>query len=493
MQPQSKNQNNKDQSRQTMDSAHHFDPTILREYDIRGQLGKNLDEADAYALGLAFGTFIARKKPTEERNPKVCVGYDGRHSSPSLSEALIKGLVAAGMSVENVGLGPSPMLYFAVKDRMADAGIMVTGSHNPPDYNGFKMMMQTGPVYGEMIQEIGRIAATGNFVSGQGHTIKIDIQDVYVERLLKDLEGRRPLTIAWDAGNGAAGEILQKLTARLPGKHILLYADIDGNFPNHHPDPTVDENLADLQKAVAENGCDLGIAFDGDGDRIGVVDEKGKVLRCDILMTIYARDILAERPGAPVIGDIKCSQVMFNEIARMGGKPVMWKTGHSLIKSKMSELKAPLAGELSGHIFFADKYYGFDDALYCAVRLMNALNDADGPLSTLTADLPVLYNTPEVRFDVPEEEKFGIVPRIIEALKAQNLPDVKINDTDGARVSTPEGWWLLRASNTQSVLVARAESSSPAGLARLTAMAKDAVAALGYTLEFPPIQEHENG
>ncbi len=464
-------------------APYQFDPTILREYDIRGQLDKNLSEDDAYALGLSFGTFVRRNAGKDEC--KICVGYDGRKSSPALAEALISGLTATGALVENVGLGPSPMLYFAVKDRMADAGIMVTGSHNPPDYNGFKMALQSAPVFGGMIQEIGKIAAAGDFETGEGSASDIDIKATYVERLLKDMEGARNLTIAWDNGNGAAGEILQMLIAKLPGKHILLFEDIDGAFPNHHPDPTVDENLIDLQKAVKENGCDLGIAFDGDGDRIGVVDERGTVLRCDILMTIYARDILEEHPGAPIIGDVKCSQVMFDEIAALGGEPVMWKTGHSLIKSKMNELKAPLAGELSGHIFFADKYYGFDDALYCAVRLINAVNNSDGPLSTLTAELPTLFNTPEVRFEVPEEEKFSIVPRIIETLKAAPQDGVAIDDIDGVRVTTPDGWWLLRPSNTQSVLVARAESSSTEGLKRLKTHACGLVEALGYTLEFP--------
>lgn len=461
-------------------TPYHFDPTILREYDIRGQVGKNLGEADAFALGQAFGSFVKR-----QGGHKICVGYDGRHSSPALAQALTEGLVSTGMDVESVGLGPTPMLYFAAKDRKADGGIMVTGSHNPPDYNGFKMMLQTGPVFGETIQELGQIAQSGDFEQGTGTAHVIDICDQYVERLLKDLTNDRPLKIVWDAGNGAAGEILQRLTARLPGEHTLLYEDIDGHFPNHHPDPTVDENLEDLIREVKAQGGDLGIAFDGDGDRIGVVDEKGNVLRCDILMTIYARDILAELPGAPIIGDVKCSQVMFDEIARLGGKPVMWKTGHSLVKAKMAELKAPLAGELSGHIFFADKYYGFDDALYCAVRLINALADVDEGLSALTKHLPVLHNTPEVRAEVDEAQKFQIVPQIIENLKKQADADMKLDTIDGVRVSTQDGWWLVRPSNTQNVLVSRAESSTSEGLKRLTDMVSAEIEKLGYKMEFP--------
>lgn len=461
-----------------------FDPTILREYDIRGQIGKNLSEQDAYALGRAFATFL-NDIPAMNANHKVCVGYDGRISSPALSDALINGLKDSGIDVISVGLGPTPMLYFAVKHLDADAGIMVTGSHNPSDYNGFKMTLNKSPIFGDKIQEIGALSASGNLKQKSEGSLEIlDIQDAYVDRLLKDLTVTRDMRVAWDSGNGAAGEILRRLSAKLPGKHILLFDDIDGNFPNHHPDPTVDKNLVDLQRVVAENKCDLGIAFDGDGDRIGVIDENGDVLRCDILMTIYAREVIKTHPNAPIIGDVKCSQVMFDEINKMGGRGVMWKTGHSLIKDKMRELSAPLAGELSGHIFFADKYYGYDDALYCAVRLLNELEHADGGLSKLTAHLPKLHNTPEVRFTVDEAEKFALVPRVLESLKAQANDNTALDDIDGVRVSTPDGWWLLRPSNTQDVLVARAESDSAEGLKRLTDMAVHEVKKLGYTLVF---------
>lgn len=457
--------------------AHNFHPTVLREYDIRGIVGETLSEGDALALGKAFGTHIKR-----QGGHKVCVGYDGRHSSPAMADALIDGLVSTGMQVENVGLGPTPMLYFAVKDRMADAGVMVTGSHNPSHYNGFKMTQQSGPVFGEIIQQIGALAAAGDFETGDGEQMDVDVKDTYVDRLLKDFEGRSDMTVAWDAGNGAAGEILQRLTEKLPGNHILLYEDIDGDFPNHHPDPTVDKNLADLREAVAQNNCDLGIAFDGDGDRIGVVDEKGTILRCDILMTIYARDVLEENPGAAIIGDVKCSKVMFEEIARLGGNPVMWKTGHSLIKAKMAELKAPLAGELSGHIFFADKYYGFDDALYCAIRLLNAT--AEDNLSTLTKDLPTLHSTPETRIEVDEAEKFGIVPKVVENLKKIDNDQMQIDDIDGIRVTQPEGWWILRPSNTQNALVARIEGESEEALAMLKTMLQDELKKVGYDIVF---------
>lgn len=459
-------------------SPHSFDPVILREYDIRGEVGKNLSEADAFALGLAFGTYVRRKG-----GHTIAVGYDGRTTSPSLSGELIRGLTQTGLEVFTIGLGPTPMLWFTVKHRKLDAGIMVTGSHNPAHYNGFKMTLQKEPVYGTVIQNIGDIAAKGDFIisATAGPVHDLPVQSDYVHRVLEDYNSGRPLSIAWDCGNGATGHVLRDIVAKLPGKHVVLFDDIDGSFPNHHPDPTVDKNLADLRKAVKENACDLGIAFDGDGDRIGVIDENGDILRCDTLLALYAAEILEERPGAPIIGDIKCSQTLFDEVRRLGGTPVMWKTGHSLVKAKMAELNAPLAGELSGHIFFADRYYGFDDALYCAIRLINLVAKSAGGLSTLTEHLPRLSSTPEIRVDVPEEEKFNIVPRIIAALKSRN---VEISDIDGVRVTTPDGWWLIRPSNTQSCLSARAEGKNPQSLEALKAMAVEELGKLGYSLNF---------
>ncbi|HPF78709.1 MAG TPA: phosphomannomutase/phosphoglucomutase [Alphaproteobacteria bacterium] len=462
-----------------MPPPHNYHPSILREYDIRGIVGETLTEADALIIGCAFGTKIRRLG-----GDHVCVGYDGRESSPLFAERLVQGLRSTGVNVENIGLGPTPMLYFAVKDRKADGGIMITGSHNPSEYNGFKMTLQNAPVFGQAVQELGEIAAAADYEQGEGTLSTPDIKDDYVARLLKDLKAKRPLKIVWDNGNGAAGEILRRLTDKLDGEHILLYDEIDGNFPNHHPDPTVDKNLEDLKRTVLERKFDLGIAFDGDGDRIGVVDETGHVLRCDALMTIYAKDVLSRHPGAAIIGDVKCSQVMFDEIARLGGKPIMWNTGHSLVKAKMVEENAPLAGELSGHIFFKDGYYGYDDALYCAVRLMNAVADTDAPFSSLSAHLPKLFNTPEVRIEVDEETKFDLVPQIAENLKPLEGKDFQINDIDGVRVTTPEGWWLLRPSNTQNVLVSRVEASSEEGLEKLKAMVEQEVAKTGYNFKF---------
>ncbi|NUB24887.1 phosphoglucomutase/phosphomannomutase PgmG [Azospirillum brasilense] len=445
-----------------MSEAHTFHPTVLREYDIRGIVGSTLTAADARAVGRAFGTVVARGG-----GKTVCVGYDGRLSSPELEAAMVDGLVACGLHVLRIGLGPTPMLYFATRDREAAAGIMITGSHNPPDYNGIKMMLGKGPVYGRQILDIGAIASKADYVSGEGSSEQLDIKDAYVERLLRDYDGTRDLTIAWDAGNGASGEILRRLTAKLPGKHVLLFDEIDGNFPNHHPDPTVEKNLVDLKAAVAEHGCDIGIGFDGDGDRIGAIDHLGRVVWGDQLVAIYAADVLKSHPGATIIADVKASQTLFDEIARLGGNPLMWKTGHSLLKAKMAETGSPLAGEMSGHIFFADKWYGFDDALYCAVRLIGLVSKLNQPLSELRDRLPDVVNTPETRFQVSEERKFQVVQEVKARLKAEGAD---INDIDGVRVKTADGWWLLRASNTQDVLVARAESGTPEGLERLKGM-----------------------
>ncbi len=465
--------------------AYNFDPEILREYDIRGQINKNLSVNDAYAVGCAYGTYVKR----QTGGNRVCLGYDGRESSVDFQKAVAAGLMAMGIQVERVGLGPTPMLYFAVKDRKADAGLMITGSHNPADYNGFKMTLQNSPVYGDAVQEIGRIAREGDFDLGEGSLSDHDIQDQYVDRLMRDcllLKGGKAMKIAWDCGNGAAGEIVRRLTKKLPGEHILLFDEIDGNFPNHHPDPTVDKNLQDLIRVVRDEKCDLGVAFDGDADRVGAVDEKGNILRCDNLITIYARDVLKRHPGAPIIGDVKCSQVMYDEIKKMGGNPVMWKTGHSLIKAKMYEMKAPLAGELSGHIFFGDGWYGFDDGIYCAIRLVDAVIAANGPASSLTESLPEIFNTPEIRFEVDEVEKFNLVTAVVKSVKerAQNNPDITVNDIDGARVNTPDGWWLIRASNTQNVLVTRCEAQSEDGLERLMDMVREEGLKIGYNIAF---------
>jgi phosphomannomutase len=442
-------------------AAHRFDPTVLREYDIRGVIGETLGTADALAVGRAFGTVVSRGGGTS-----ICLGYDGRLSSPELSAAVADGLEQCGLRVRRIGLGPTPMLYYAVHTTGADGGIMVSGSHNPPEYNGFKFMLGTAAFFGGEIQNLGDIAAAGDFADGQGSIEDDAILDRYVERLTADFHGGRALEVVWDAGNGAAGQAMVKLCAGLPGRHVLLNEDIDGTFPAHHPDPTVPENLVQLCEAVVREGCDFGVAFDGDGDRIGAVDGEGRILWGDQLMILLAADVLAANPGATVIADVMVSQVFFDEIERLGGRPLMCRSGHSLIKAKMVETGAKLAGEMSGHIFFADRYYGFDDALYAAVRLLECLSQGTESLAQMRDRLPQPVNTPELRFPCSETRKFGVVEEVCARLREEGA---EIVDVDGVRVTTADGWWLLRASNTQDVLVARCEAADRAGLERLCA------------------------
>src|SRR5690349_8439849 len=335
-------------------TAHKFDPTILREYDIRGVVGKQVHPADARAIGRTFGTIVKRAG-----GKRVALGYDGRLSSPELAAACVEGLTAAGIDVVDIGVAATPMLYFAVYHFDTDGGIQITGSHNPPDYNGFKMMIGKKSFFGEEIQKLGAMAAKGDWESGQGKAESKAILAAYAERLLRDVKPGKKLKVAWDTGNGAVGVSIRAVVDKLPGEHFVLNEKVDGTFPAHHPDPTVPENLKELQAKVKKEGCDLGIAFDGDGDRIGAIDGKGRILWGDQLLILWARDVLKSHPGATIIGDVKASQALFDEIQQAGGTPLMWKTGHSLIKTKLAELNAPLAGEMSGHVFFADTFYGF--------------------------------------------------------------------------------------------------------------------------------------
>ena len=443
--------------------GHRLDPTILREYDIRGTVPDTLGPVDARIIGRAFATIMG-----ERGFQTAAVGYDGRLTSPELEAALVEGLTASGVDVCRVGLGPTPMLYFAQATLPADAGLMVTGSHNPPDYNGIKLVLSGKPFFADDIRLLGKRAAKGDFAEGEGVVTEKSLMNDYVARLLEDYEpAETPPKVAWDAGNGAAGEALRLLTGGIPGTHILLNDRIDGTFPAHHPDPTVESNLDQLKEAVASEGCDLGIAFDGDGDRIGVIDGKGRVLWGDQLLVILARDVLADNPGATVIADVKASRVFFDEITRLGGKPLMWKAGHSHIKNKMAETGAPLAGEMSAHIFFKHRYYGYDDALYAAVRLLSVLNRWGDTLAAALDRLPAFANTPELRFDCPEDRKFAVIGEVHDRLK--KTEGIIIHDIDGVRVENEDGWWLLRASNTQAVLVARCESETADGLVRLKA------------------------
>jgi phosphomannomutase len=454
-----------------MTDAHRFDPTVLREYDIRGIVGETLSAADARAVGRGFGTAVVRGG-----GRKVALGRDGRLSSPELAQAVAEGLAACGLEVTDVGVGPTPMLYFAAREYGYDGGLMVTGSHNPAEYNGFKMMIGKASFWGGDIQALGKRAAAGDYAQGSGQIGQRPVHDAYVARLLRDYRPGKELKVVWDAGNGAAGPIMTALTRQLPGRHVLLNAEIDGTFPAHHPDPTVPKNLAQLQEAVRREKADVGIAFDGDADRIGVVDGEARILWGDQILALLARDVLAARPGATIIADVKASQVLFDEIARLGGNPLMWRTGHSIIKTKMAETGAPLAGEMSGHIFFADTWYGFDDALYAGVRLLSLLARLPESLTVLRDRLPQAVNTPELRFPCREDRKFAVVDEVKARLAKSGA---RFSDVDGVRVSTADGWWLLRASNTQDVLVARCEAKDEAGLARLKALLVGQVQASG--------------
>ena len=450
--------------------AHTFNSTILRDYDIRGIVGDTLTEADAYALGRSYAALAH-----DEGARRIAVGRDGRTHSPMLEAELVRGLTEGGVDVVQIGMGPSPMLYFATHLLDVDGGIQVTGSHNPADYNGFKLLLNGRSVFGAEIQAIGERAAAGDWSDGEGAVEEVNIREAYVDRLLKDFSGK-PFRIGWDAGNGAAGPVLDMLVAGLPGDHHVIYAEVDGAFPNHHPDPTVEANLADLKQLVADKSLDFGIAFDGDGDRIGAVDGMGRVIWGDQLMLILAEAVLRDCPGATIIADVKASQVLFDGIAALGGRPLMWKTGHSLIKAKMKETGAPLAGEMSGHIFFKHRWYGFDDALYAAVRLIEAVSQSGQSLTEIMDAMPKSVATPELRFPVDEPRKFAIVEEVRERLTADGA---KVDATDGVRVSTADGWWLLRASNTQDVLVARAEAKEQAGLDRLVAQIDEQLAKSG--------------
>ena len=457
--------------------THQFHPTVLREYDIRGIIGETLGEKDAYAIGRGFATLLG-----QAGGRTVAVGYDGRLSSPMLEEALVRGINDSGLDAVRVGMGPTPMLYYAeASAEDVQGGIQITGSHNPANYNGFKMVFQGRPFFGDDIQELGRLAAAGSWSEGTGTHQTREVLHAYVARMLEGLAGidRAELAkfkIGWDAGNGAAGPALELLTHNLPGEHHLLFTQVDGTFPNHHPDPTEEKNLADLKALVAAKNLDFGVAFDGDGDRIGAIDGTGRVIWGDQLLMIYAEDLLRVLPGAAIIADVKASRALFERVLQLGGRPTMWKTGHSLIKSKMKEIGAPLAGEMSGHVFFAHQYYGFDDALYAAIRLIAASVRLGKSVTELRGEMPALVNTPELRFQVDESRKFAVVEEVRDRLSAAGAD---VDATDGVRVSTADGWWLLRASNTQDVLVARAESDNQAGLDRLMGQIDAQLAASG--------------
>jgi len=427
-------------------------PTIFREYDIRGVADSELLSPDVEQLGLGLGTYMLR----HSGGRKINVGRDCRLSSTRLRDALVKGLLASGCDVTDIGTVPTPVLYFSAQHLNANGGIMITGSHNPPEYNGFKSVCGTGTIHGEAIQEVRRIIERQDFERGSGQLATIDAVTPYVDEIASQFRFDRRIKVVADAGNGTAGPVMHRIFEKLNVDATELFFEMDGHFPNHHPDPTVPANLAHLIEKVRETRAELGIAFDGDSDRIGAVDEKGDVIYGDMLLLVYAREILTRKPGATFIGEVKCSQVMYDQIAKLGGKGIMYKTGHSLIKAKMKEEHAELAGEMSGHMFFADRYRGYDDALYSACRLIEIVAKSGRPLSAQLAGLPKMVSTPEIRVDCPDEVKFDLVQRVAAHFKKTH----KTVDIDGVRVIFPEGWGLLRASNTQPVLVMRFEAAN---------------------------------
>lgn len=455
-------------------SARALNPTIIREYDIRGVAGETLFAEDAYAIGRSFASIAAEQAG---RAVTLSAGRDGRLSSPKLYDALVQGMQDAGASVKAIGMGPTPMLYFSVYHLNTDGGIMLTGSHNPKTHNGTKFMLGRAPFYGEQIKQLAVRAAAADWHSGSGSVEHLDVREAYAARLLAATRPLQGLRLAWDAGNGAAGELCEILTAAMPAcESLTLYTQIDGNFPNHHPDPSVPENLADLAAVVQAEQCHLGLAFDGDGDRLGAVDDLGRPISSDHLLMILARGVLAECAGATIIADVKTSQMLFDDVAAHGGNALMWMTGHSHIKRKMKEVGAAFAGEASGHLFFADRYDGYDDGLYAALRLAEIVAGLDEPLSALIDRLPSMHTTPELRLDVPEARKFAIIDEIRARLDAGGAQYLAI---DGVRMNTDDGWWLIRASNTQAALIARAESANKQGLARLSGILTQQLEASG--------------
>jgi phosphomannomutase/phosphoglucomutase len=448
-------------------------PTIFREYDIRGVADTELVSEGIVDLGKAAGTFLVR------RGARSCtLGNDCRLSSARLHDALLEGLVSTGLDVADLGTVPTPLLYYSVFHLGAQGGVMVTGSHNPAEYNGFKVMAGGSTIYGEDLQKLRRLIEARDFVTGTGSVTAVDIVTPYVDEIASQFHFERRVKVVFDAGNGVAGPVMHRLIAKLNIDAVELFFDMDGRFPNHHPDPTVPANLNALAAAVKEHGAELGIAFDGDSDRIGAVDEKGTVIYGDQLLIVYAREILARKPGASIIGEVKCSQALYDDIRSRGGRGIMWKTGHSLIKAKMKEEHADLAGEMSGHMFFADRYYGFDDALYAACRLLEIVAKSGHPLSYQLADLPRTVSTPELRVNCPDEVKFEVVRKVREHFESR----YDTLDVDGVRINFAKGWGLVRASNTQPILVLRFEATTPELLRAYRDEVEDVVAEVSGAL-----------
>jgi len=455
-----------------------FENEILREYDIRGIVNKNLNDNTAYTIGRTFGSIVYKK----EKNKKVVVGYDGRLTSPKLHDALCKGLIDSGIHLTSIGLCPTPLVYFATYHLNMDAGIMITGSHNPPEYNGFKMVLNNKPFYSKQILELQKIVEQENLKIQKGTFFKKDILEEYVSRVLKNIIFKKRLKVAWDPGNGSVGVTISRVLKKLENiENIIINEKVDGTFPNHHPDPIVPKNLIQLKDLVLKNNCDVGIAFDGDGDRLGIVDNKGNIVWADQYMIILANEISKNYKSPYIVMDVKSSKVFFTEVKKIGCLPVMYKTGHSIIKDKMQELNSPLSGEMSGHIMYKDDFYGYDDALYVALRFLRILSNKEEKLSEIIEKYPVTYSTPETRFDVDESRKFKIVEEIKQRLSKENLEIISI---DGVRVENDSGWWLIRASNTQNALTVRAESTSEKFLMEMTKIIEKELEKSGVKFKF---------
>jgi phosphomannomutase / phosphoglucomutase len=434
-------------------------PHIFREYDIRGIFPNELTENTVFHLGCALGTYFH-----ENGARRISLGRDCRLSSPDLMKWLSRGLLKSGIGIVDVGIVPTPILYYTLHHLRVDGGIQITGSHNPPEFNGFKICLGHASVYGEGIQAIRKIAESERFRTARSNLEKSLVDESYIQHMVRNIHpGPLAIKAVVDGGNGVAGPPALEIYRRLDFAIHPLFCKPDGRFPNHHPDPTIPENLQSLIGAVREENADLGIAFDGDGDRIGVVDRKGRIIPADHLMMIFARNLLTHHPGAKIIGDIKCSQVLFDDINAHGGNAIMWKSGHALTKSKMHEEGALLAGELSGHIFFKDRYFGYDDAIYAGARLLEILSKTPGGLESLPAGLPNRANTPEIRLDCSDHKKFGIVAAMVDQFKKNH----DVIDLDGARVLLDGGWGLIRASNTQPALVLRFEAENEKRLAEI--------------------------
>ena len=428
-------------------------PYIFREYDIRGKVGEDFTEEIVKEIGKAYGTIIKRKG-----GKKICCGRDGRLSSPSLQEALIEGILSTGVGVINIGICPTPVMYFSLfvfED--SDGGIQVTASHNPPEFNGLKICVGKDTIFGPQIQEIRKLIEKKDYEKGDGKIEEREVLSKYIEYVCNNIELKRPLKVVIDPGNGVCSLTAPEIFKRLGCEVECLFCEMDGTFPNHFPDPVVPENLKWLKEKVLNDRYEVGFGYDGDGDRLGVIDEKGNIIWGDQLLIIFAKDLLKKYSGAKIIGEVKCSRTLYETIAKLGGIPIMWKTGHSLIKNKMKEEKALLAGEMSGHIFFADKWFGFDDGVYTSLRIAEILSQNNIPLSEYLKDIPKMYSTPEIRKECPDELKFKVVERLVKKFKNEGL---NVIDVDGARIEFKEGWALVRASNTQPVLVLRFEAET---------------------------------